>query len=98
MRIRDDVCPMGEDLGVTTVPLDRSLAPGRIELFASAPNDPRARRPIDWIRAAVSTVAVVVVAVLAEIGGNLDSDVGLVATEFPPVLEALWLTAFWLAS
>ena len=29
--------------------------------------------------------------------GAAERPLRLVATEFPPVLEALWLTAFWLA-
>ena len=39
---------------MTAVHIERPPALGRLELFAAGPNDPRARRPIDWIRAVVS--------------------------------------------
>jgi uncharacterized protein (TIRG00374 family) len=87
---------VSEDLEVTAVHLDRSLSFGRLELFASSPNDPRSRRPIDWIRSVLSLATVVVFAILAEIGGDLDRQSSRLFLDFPPFLEVLWLIAFWL--
>jgi uncharacterized protein (TIRG00374 family) len=88
---------MSQDRVVTAVHADRTMSLGRLELFASAPNDPRARRPIDWIRAVLSLGTLVTVAVLAVIGGQLDSEVGGVLVHFPPFLRLLWLIGYWLA-
>jgi uncharacterized membrane protein YbhN (UPF0104 family) len=87
---------MGQDRAVTAVHVDRTLSLGRLELFASAPNDPRARRPIDWIRAVLSVGVLVTAAILAELGGNLDTQAGNVLVNFPPFLRLLWLIAYWL--
>ncbi|HZB40291.1 MAG TPA: lysylphosphatidylglycerol synthase transmembrane domain-containing protein [Ilumatobacter sp.] len=88
---------MGEDRTVTAVHIERPIALGRLELFASGPNDPRARRPIDWIRAMVSLAFLVVFAVLSDIGADLDEASSSVLLEFPPSLRVVWLMFFWLA-
>ena len=44
LGIRETVRPMDQDRAVTAVHVDRTLSLGRLELFASAPNDPRARK------------------------------------------------------
>jgi uncharacterized membrane protein YbhN (UPF0104 family) len=75
---------------------DTEIEVERLELFASAPNDPRARRPIDWIRAVCSLAALVVFAVLAHLGNDLDAGLSEVLVQFPPVLDIVWKTAFWL--
>ena len=80
---------------MTAVHIERPFALGRLELFASGPNDPRARRPIDWIRSAVSLITLVVFAVLADIGDDLDSQSSAVLLQFPPSLRVVWLVLFW---
>ena len=72
-----------------------SAGPSRLELFASSPSDSRARRPIDWIRSFVALAALVVFAVLAHLGGDLDAGLSDVLVEFPPFLDVLWTIAFW---
>ena len=72
-QIRDNRGAMSEDRTVTAVHIERPIALGRLELFASGPNDPRARRPIDWIRSVVSLMFLVVFAVLSDIGSDLDA-------------------------
>jgi uncharacterized membrane protein YbhN (UPF0104 family) len=88
---------MREDRTVTAVHIERPSALGRLELFAAGPNDPRARRPIDWIRAVVSLMFLVVFAVLSDIGSNLDASSSSVLIQFPPSLRVIWLILFWLA-
>lgn len=88
---------MNEDRTVTAVHIERPTTLGRLELFASGPNDPRARRPIDWIRSVVSLMALVVFAVLSDIGSDLDASSSSVLVEFPPSLRVVWLIFFWLA-
>jgi uncharacterized membrane protein YbhN (UPF0104 family) len=88
---------MSQDRAVTAVHIERPFALGRLELFASGPNDPRARRPIDWIRSVASLMFLVVFAVLSDIGANLDAAESNVLVQFPPSLEVVWLIFFWLA-
>jgi hypothetical protein len=73
-----------------------SRRPGRVDLFASAANDPRVRRPIDWIRSLVALATLVVFAVLAHLGADLDADLSNVLVEFPPFLDVVWRITFWL--
>ena len=89
---------MSEDRTVTAVQLDRPFALGRIELFASSPNDPRARRPIDWIRSVVALMALGRVRCARRHRRRPRLPlVGSVRVEFPPVLHVFWLVLFWLA-
>jgi uncharacterized membrane protein YbhN (UPF0104 family) len=69
---------------------------GRVDLFASAANDPRVRRPIDWIRSLVALSTLVVFAVLGHLGAELDADLSNVLIEFPPFLDIVWHITFWL--
>jgi uncharacterized membrane protein YbhN (UPF0104 family) len=87
---------MGEDRAVTAVHIERPFALGRLELFASGPNDPRARRPIDWIRAGSALLVLVVFAVFSEIGADLDAGTSESLVEFPPSLHLVWQILFWL--
>lgn len=82
---------------MTAVHIERPLTLGRLELFASGPNDPRARRPIDWIRTVVSLMVLVVFAVISEIGADLDAAESRVVLQFPPSLQLVWLIFFWVA-
>jgi len=88
---------MSEDRAVTAVHIERPFALGRLELFASAPNDPRARRPIDWMRSSASLLTLVVFAVLSDVGGDLDAESSHVLVDFPPALHVVWIVLFWLA-
>jgi hypothetical protein len=65
------------------------------EFYASGPSDPRARRPVDWLRAVAFLLLLLLAAVLAEIGADLDRGLSEVLTSFPGFLRALWLTGFW---
>ncbi|HEX6657836.1 MAG TPA: hypothetical protein VF065_07130, partial [Ilumatobacter sp.] len=87
---------MGEDRAVTAVHIERPFALGRLELFASGPNDPRARRPIDWIRAGLALLVLVVFAVFSEIGADLDAGTSESLVQFPPSLHLVWQILFWL--
>jgi glycosyltransferase 2 family protein len=87
---------MRKDSQVTVVHTERSLALGRLELFASSPKDPRTRRPIDWIRAVVSLATLVTFGVLADIGDDLDSEIANTLADFPSFLQTLWRIGFFL--
>jgi uncharacterized protein (TIRG00374 family) len=67
------------------------------QLFASAPSDPRARRPVDALRAIAYVLLLVLVALLSEIGRDLDEAVSEVLTSFPGFLKVLWRGGFCLA-
>jgi uncharacterized membrane protein YbhN (UPF0104 family) len=71
--------------------------PGTL-LFASSPNDPRARRPTDVVLAAGSLFVLVVVSVLAEIGDDLDTALSDVLAALPPFLDPLWRGLTWAAA
>jgi uncharacterized membrane protein YbhN (UPF0104 family) len=70
-------------------------SPARIQLFASSPSDPRARRPIDWLRAVLYLISLVLVALLAVLGRDLEERVRVVLISFPGFLDVFWLVAFW---
>jgi uncharacterized membrane protein YbhN (UPF0104 family) len=67
------------------------------QLYAAAPSDPLARRPVDALRAIAYLLVVITVAVLSEIGHDLDEGLSDVLTSFPGFLDALWRSLFWLA-
>jgi hypothetical protein len=68
--------------------------PGHIQVFASSPSDPRARRPVDALRAVLYLLLLVLVALLAELGRDLEERVRVVLTTFPGFLKVVWLVAF----
>ena len=68
-----------------------------VQLFAAAPSDPRARRPVDGLRAVAFFVLVVGAALLSVIGRDLDEGLSQVLTSFPGFLRVVWLSGFWLA-
>jgi uncharacterized membrane protein YbhN (UPF0104 family) len=68
-----------------------------VQLFASAPADPRARRPVDWLRAVSFLLLLIVASVLHEMGRDLDEQISELLTGFPGFLRVLWLSGFWLA-
>lgn len=73
------------------------LSARRVEIFASAPNDPRSRRPIDWIRVVASLLLLIVITVLSKVGSDLDTGLYDVLIAFPGFMHVLWLAGFWLA-
>jgi hypothetical protein len=68
-----------------------------VELFASSPADPRARRPVDALRVAVYLASLLAAALLAEIDGHIDRGLYVAATSLPRFLRVLWLTGYWAA-
>jgi hypothetical protein len=72
-------------------------ADGAVQLFASAPSDPRARRPVDALRAVGYLLLVVAAALLSQLGLDLDQRLTEVLTSFPGFLRVLWLSGFWVA-
>jgi uncharacterized membrane protein YbhN (UPF0104 family) len=68
----------------------------RVLLFASAPGDPRARRPVDGLRVIASLLILFLAAVLSEVT-NVDRELSERLASSPDVLEVLWRAAFWLA-
>jgi uncharacterized protein (TIRG00374 family) len=68
-----------------------------IHVFASAPPEPRARRPVDGLRAVAYALLFLSAAVLSQIGDDLDQSLSDALTSFPGFLKVLWLCGFWLA-
>ena len=67
----------------------------RAEAFAAGPDDPRARRPSDALRAVAYVVLLLVAAVLSVIGHDIDTDFSNALVDFPGFLHALWLVGVW---
>ena len=66
-----------------------------VELFAAGRDDPRARRPVDAVRAVAYLSLLLLAAVVSVIGHDLDKRVSDVLVDFPGFLRALWLVGFW---
>jgi hypothetical protein len=66
-----------------------------IQLCASSPADPRARRAVDVLQAAAYLLLVLLAGVLSVIARDLDTGLSTVLTSFPGFLEALWTVGFW---
>ena len=66
-----------------------------VVLFASAQDEPRARRPTDLALAIASFVLVVVVSTVSTIGANLDVALANLLATFPGFFDPLWLVLFW---
>src|SRR5262245_14428571 len=77
------------DAGSTETPL-RS-----IQLFASSPSDPRARRTVDALRASIDAVLLVATALLSQIADDLDRSLSEFLADFPGFLKIFWLAGFW---
>ena len=69
--------------------------PTGVVLFASAQDEPRARRPTDLALAIASFVLVVVVSTVSTIGANLDVALANLLATFPGFFDPLWLVLFW---
>ena len=74
---------------------DGARAPSGLLLFASAQDEPRARRPTDIALAIAGALLLVVVAVIASIGGNLDRALEELLITFPGFFDPLWRLTFW---
>jgi uncharacterized membrane protein YbhN (UPF0104 family) len=66
-----------------------------IQVFASRPDDPRARRAVDALRAFFWLGLLVVAAVQSVIGADLDERFGRFLVAFPGFLHFLWITGYW---
>jgi glycosyltransferase 2 family protein len=66
-----------------------------IQLFASAQNAPRSRRPTDIVLAIVSTLVVLLAATAAVVFEPLDESLSDLVADIPAFLEPLWNFAFW---
>ena len=64
-------------------------------LFASSPHDPRSRRPTDIALAIVSTIALLLTSVLAQLGTAVEEEMTAVLAHLPAFLEPLWLACAW---
>jgi glycosyltransferase 2 family protein len=69
-------------------------APGPV-LFASAPKEPRARRPTDVALAITSVVVIIIVSVLTRVGADLDAELTTLLADFPPFFDPLWRLLVW---
>jgi len=68
-----------------------------VQLFASSPSDPRARRTVDAVRTAGAVLLLLLAGVLAQIASDLDRGISDVLLEFPGFLTVFWLIGFWCA-
>ncbi len=66
-----------------------------IQLFASSPSDPRARRTVDALRVALDLLLLVTTAVLSQIADDVDQSFSAFLDDLPRFLEIFWLTGFW---
>jgi uncharacterized membrane protein YbhN (UPF0104 family) len=74
---------------------DRASRSLGVQLWASAPGDPRSRRAVDAVRVVLAGCALVTVLVLSRIGDDLDREVSDSATRFPGFLRVVWMLGFW---
>jgi uncharacterized membrane protein YbhN (UPF0104 family) len=82
---------------------ERSQAPKpaervHAELFAAGPDDPRARRPSDLVRAAACLSLLVLASVLSVIAHDLDANITRTLLGFPGFLDAIWRVGVFGAS
>ncbi|MET0459952.1 MAG: hypothetical protein ABW195_11950, partial [Ilumatobacteraceae bacterium] len=75
--------------------IDAPTGPSGLLLFASAHDEPRARRPTDIALAIVGALLIVVTGVISSIGGNLDRELDDLLSTFPGFFDPLWLVVFW---
>ena len=68
-----------------------------VQLYASSPDDPTARRAIDGVRVVVYLSSFLAAALLSQLGADVDRKLTEAFLDFPGFLEALWLVGFWMA-
>lgn len=74
-----------------------NASPGRpsLQLYASGRSDPRARRPVDALRAVLFLLLLGGAALLSVLGADLDRGISEVLQSFPGFLQVAWLVGFW---
>ncbi|MGH9184984.1 MAG: hypothetical protein ACRD0U_04060, partial [Acidimicrobiales bacterium] len=70
-------------------------APLGIQLFASAQDEPRARRPTDIVLAVASALFVVLCGAMAELFDDLERAFAELIAELPGFLDAFWRLLLW---
>ncbi len=70
-------------------------APVGLQLFASAQDEPRARRPTDVALAITAVVLLVLTAAFSEIGGDIDVAIADAVAALPGFFDPLWLVLAW---
>ncbi len=73
----------------------RAERPLGVQLFASAPDDPRGRRPTDLAAAIASLLAIIMITVAASVAGDLDDALTTFLEKFPSFFDPLWLALVW---
>src|SRR5215213_7796585 len=76
------------------------LRPGRrrpagLQLFASAQDEPRSRRPTDAVVAAGAALVVLMASILGQLTPALERSLSAAVDALPGFLEAVWRLAFW---
>ena len=66
-----------------------------LQLFASAQDEPRSRRPTDVVLAIVSALVVLVAALASKLLTELEQSVADVVGDVPSFFDTLWRLAFW---
>ena len=66
-----------------------------IQLFASAQDEPRSRRPTDVTLAIVSALVVLIAATAAEVFASFDDSFTAVTDEIPEFFSPVWRLMFW---
>ena len=66
-----------------------------LQLFASAQDEPRSRRPTDVVLAIISALVVVVAAITSNLLTELEQSVSEVVADVPEFFDTFWRLAFW---
>jgi uncharacterized membrane protein YbhN (UPF0104 family) len=80
--------------GALAVPAADTARPAP-PLYASGRSDPRARRPVDALRAVLFLLLLIGAALLSVLGADLDRGISEVLRSFPGFLQVAWLVGFW---
>jgi uncharacterized membrane protein YbhN (UPF0104 family) len=79
--------------GATVRPLARRTL--GLQLFASAQDEPRSRRPTDVVLAIVSALVVLIAAIASKLLTGLEQSVSDVVADVPSFFDTLWRVMFW---
>jgi uncharacterized membrane protein YbhN (UPF0104 family) len=79
--------------GATVRPLARRTL--GLQLFASAQDEPRSRRPTDVVLAIVSALIVLIAAIASKLLTGLEQSVSDVVADVPSFFDTLWRVMFW---
>lgn len=94
-RTADDAPATSTANEVTETALDHTSTGGRVQLFAAGVDDPRARRPVDLLRAVGYVALLLLACVLSAVGRDLDRQFSELLVAFPGFLQFLWRIGFW---